>query len=144
MDALPVTRCDSVRLVPDRRRVITKPFLPREEIYPDGTSRMEIVLERIMAMPERDVVATFEVATQTFAGRQRHFDAVLERNFGPVAERFNHLELLSEQISRDRQRLIGAYFTHEYSIEAAALGNRASSCSWETADHRSRPTQAGS
>jgi predicted GH43/DUF377 family glycosyl hydrolase len=123
MDALPVTRCDSVRLAPDPRRVITRPFLPREEIYPDGTSRMAIVLERIMAMPERDVAATFEVAAQTFAGRHRHFDAVLERNFGTVAERFNHLELLSEDISRDRQRLIGAYFTHEFSIEAAALGN---------------------
>ena len=83
----------------------------------------QIVLERIVAMPERDVAETFEVAAQTFAGRHRHFDAVLERNFGTVAERFNHLELLSEDISRDRQRLIGAYFTHEYSIEAAALGN---------------------
>ena len=31
--------------------------------------------------------------------------------------------LLAAPLSLDRRRLIGAYFTHEYSIEAAALGN---------------------
>ena len=31
--------------------------------------------------------------------------------------------LLDDGLSRERRLLIGAYFTHEYSIEAAALGN---------------------
>jgi predicted GH43/DUF377 family glycosyl hydrolase len=123
MDAFPVTRCDSVRFTPDPRRVITKPFLPREEIYPDGTSRVQIVLERIAAMPERDVVETLRAARGLFGGRHRHLDVVLERNFGIVAERLDHLELHSDALSRERRLLIGAYFTHEYSIEAAALGN---------------------
>ena len=63
-----MTRCESVRLVPDPRRVITKPFLPREEIYADGSTRMQIVLQRIMCMPERDVTETLNCARALFAG----------------------------------------------------------------------------
>ncbi len=118
-----MTRCDSVRFVPDARRVITKPFLPREEIYPDGSSRMQVVLERIMAMPERQVTETLVEARNGFAGRHRDLDAVLDRHFQIVAERLDHLGMLAASLSLDRRRLIGAYFTHEYSIEAAALGN---------------------
>ena len=58
-----------------------------------------------------------------FAGRHRDLDAVLDRNHQIVAERLDHLELFATPLSIDRRRLIGAYFTHEYSIEAAALGN---------------------
>ncbi len=123
MNALRTTRCDSVRLAPDPRRVITKPFLPREEIYPNGSSRMQIVLERLMAMSEHEVTSTLAAAHDRFAGRHRDLDAVIDRNFGIVATRLDHLELLAAPLSLDRRRLIGAYFTHEYSIEAAALGN---------------------
>jgi predicted GH43/DUF377 family glycosyl hydrolase len=103
--------------------VITKPFLPRDEIYADGRSRVAIVLKRIMAMPEREVVETLAATLRSFTGRHRHLETVLERNFGIIAERFDHPELLTEAESKDRRLLIGAYFTHEYSIEAAALGN---------------------
>jgi predicted GH43/DUF377 family glycosyl hydrolase len=123
MDALRASRCDSVHLVPDPRRVINKPFLPREEIYPDGSSRMQIVLERILAMPEREVTDTFLAARDGFAGRHRALDAAIDRNFAVASARLDHLDLLTAPLSTDRRRLIGAYFTHEYSIEAAALGN---------------------
>lgn len=118
-----MTRSDSVRLVPDPRRVITKPFLPREEIYPDGSSRMQVVLERILAMPEPDVAESLATARLQFEHRHRDLDSILERNFGIVAARLGHADLLGVPLSVDRRRLIGAYFTHEYSIEAAALGN---------------------
>ena len=48
-------RCDSVMLAPDPRRVITKPFLPGEQTYAEGSSRLQVVLDRIMAMPEHEV-----------------------------------------------------------------------------------------
>jgi hypothetical protein len=123
MDALRMTRVDSVRLVPDPRRVITKPFLPGEEIYPDGSSRLQVVLERVMALSEREVADALALSRQTFAGRHRDLDAVLDRNHAIVLARLDHLELVGAPLSLDRRRLIGAYFTHEYSIEAAALGN---------------------
>ena len=123
MDPLMVTRRDSVRLVPDARRVIAKPFLPGEEIYPDGSSRLQVVLERIMAMSEEAVTETLNAARKDFVGRHRSLDAVLERHAGIVAARLDQVELVGAALSLDRLHLIGAYFTHEYSIEAAALGN---------------------
>ncbi len=118
-----MTRCDAVRFVPDARRVITKPFLPREELDADGSSRLRIVLERIMAMSEHEVTATLVAARDGFALRHRDLDAVIDRNFAIVATRLDDVELLVAPLSLERRRLIGAYFTHEYSIEAAALGN---------------------
>lgn len=126
MDALRMSRARSVHVVPDARRVIARPFLPREEIFPDGSSRMHMVLERILAMPESEVGATVAGARDQFSGRHRDLDAILEQNFELVAARLGHRELLASPgsvISTDRRRLIGAYFTHEYAIEAAALGN---------------------
>ena len=123
MDALRMTRRTSVRLVPDARRVITKPFLPGEEVHPNGSSRLQMILERIMAMPEEVVAETLNAARKDFVGRHRDLDAVLERNAAVVAARLDQVELVGAALSLDRLHLIGAYFTHEYSVEAAALGN---------------------
>lgn len=119
MNTIPVTRCRDVRLMPDPARVITKPFLPGAMHFPDGRSHLEVVLGRVLALPESDVVATLEAAARDFAGRHRDFEAVLETSFAIIADRFE----LPESLSASRQLLIGAYFTHEYSIEGAALGN---------------------
>jgi len=119
MSVLPVHRHDDLRLLPDPLRVITKPFMPGEETYPDGSSRIDLVLRRVMAMPETEVVATLGSAAAEFVGRHRDLDSALERNFAMVAGRLDDPAALSD----DRRRLIGAYFTNEYSIEGAALGN---------------------
>jgi hypothetical protein len=118
MSVLPVARHDDLRVLPDPHRVITNPFLPGEETVPDGASRIDVALRRIMAMPET-VVATLRSAVAEFVGRHRDLDGVLERSVALVAERLDDPSALSD----DRRRLIGAYFTHEYSIEGAALGN---------------------
>ncbi len=69
------------------------------------------------------VAETLDAARKDFVGRHRDLDAVLERNAGIVAARLDQVELVDAELSLDRLHLIGAYFTHEYSIEAAALGN---------------------
>ena len=56
---------------------------------------------------------------QDFSGRHRNFRAVLERNFGRIAEHVPKRITLSDE----QQLLLGAYFTAEYSVEAAALFN---------------------
>lgn len=121
MDALRMTRQDSVRLVPDERRVITKLFVPRDDAYLDGSSRLEVVIRRIMAMTDTEVADSLATTRHLFADRHRDFDAVLDRHHEVVATRF--AALFTRPITIERRRLIGAYFTHEYSIEAAALGN---------------------
>jgi len=126
METLGMTRCDSVRLTPDPRRVIAKSFVPREEVYADGSTHMDAVLLRLLAMSEQDVSKTLDGARHLFAGRHRDLDAVFDRSFGVVV---THLDGIGASgtspiaLTGDRRQLIGAYFTHEYSIEAAALGN---------------------
>ncbi len=126
MEPLRMTRCPSVRLAPDPRRVITKPFVPREETYADGSTRMETLLVRIMAMSDDAVAETLGSARTLFAGRHRDLDAVLERGFLVVAPHLDRLlatGAIQQMPAGERRELIGAYFTHEYSIEAAAIGN---------------------
>jgi predicted GH43/DUF377 family glycosyl hydrolase len=121
-----MSRWPTTRLTPDPRRVITKPFLPREEVYPDGSTRVQAVLSRIMAMSDSDVATTLGTARTLFADRHRDLDAVFERAFGAVEPSLVSLggASASEGTATDeRRQLIGAYFTHEYSIESAALGN---------------------
>ncbi len=119
MGAVPVRRHQDVRWLPDARRVITKPFLPGEEVFPDGRSRIEVVVRRILAMAEGQVATTLRQTLEGFEYRHRDLDAMLLANLALVADRVE----LPEKMSEARKRLIGAYFTHEYSIEAAALGN---------------------
>ena len=118
-----MTRSAAVHLVPDPRRVITKPFLPRGVVGPSGASRVQIVVERVLAMSERTVRETLRDAEREAAGRHRDVDAILDRRFETVASLLEPLDLSTPALSPARRRLIGTYFTSEYSIESAALGN---------------------
>jgi predicted GH43/DUF377 family glycosyl hydrolase len=119
MSALPVTRCAGVRIVPDARRVIVKPFMPGDEALFEGRSRIEVVVERIMAMDEAAVGEALQGVRADFGGRHRDLEAVLWSHFEMVSERVT----MEDALSSERKLLVGAYFSHEYSIEGAALGN---------------------
>jgi predicted GH43/DUF377 family glycosyl hydrolase len=110
---IPVTRTDVV-LRPDCRRVIVRPFLPDEQVFPDGG-----LLDRILRLPEDEVVSTLAIAYAKFGDRHLDLEAVLESHFQFVARETDELP----KLSRDRRLLIGAYYTGEFSIEAAALTN---------------------
>lgn len=123
MEPLRMTRSPAVRLTPDPRRVIAKPFVPREDTYADGSTRLQTLLRRIMAMPDDDVDETLGGARALFVDRHRDLDAVFERHFAVVAPHLAEPGAIPNLPTGARRELIGAYFTHEYSIEAAALGN---------------------
>ena len=108
-----VDRSD-IELRPDWRRVVVRPFLPDEQIFPDGG-----LLDRILAMPEEEVATTLALAYAEFEGRHPDLDGILESNFEFVANEAATLP----NLSRERRLLIGAYYTREFSIEAAALTN---------------------
>jgi len=107
------------KLLPDARRVLCKPYLPDEELLLPGPSRASLLMERILAIPEAEVAALLAAIVRDFAPRHRAFDALLDRHFEMVA----HNIAPDSKLSHERRRLIGAYFTHEYSVEAAALFN---------------------
>jgi predicted GH43/DUF377 family glycosyl hydrolase len=112
-------RKSDVRFLPDSRRVITKPFSPGGDIDADGRSRAQRIVARVQTMPESVVVSTLAGAQRRYGARHVDLSSVLETNFAAVA---HHVERRDE-LSAERRMLIGAYFTHEYSIEAAALTN---------------------
>jgi len=102
----------------DPRRVIAKPYLPGEEITPDTATRADLLMERILALPEPDVVDMLERTLAAFQNRHDRFEELLERHYALVAHRVG-----DRAVSRARRLLIGAYFTNEYSIEGASLFN---------------------
>jgi predicted GH43/DUF377 family glycosyl hydrolase len=115
---VPVTKT-SVRFVPDPSRTIAKRFVPGGEVAGSGRSRVASMLSRILAMSEPEVVATLKTTQARFEGRHADLRSVLEAGFAEVSR---YVERAGE-LSADRRLLIGAYFTQEYSIEAAALSN---------------------
>jgi predicted GH43/DUF377 family glycosyl hydrolase len=107
------------KVLPDPRRVVIKPYLPGEEILVTGASRVERVLDRVMAIDEAEVSDILAEVMKAFASRHKRFDDILEESFERVARYLP----ANCQPSPTRRLLIGAYFIHEYSIEAAALFN---------------------
>ena len=119
MRRVPVTRTTQ-RILPDPRRVIVKPHLPGEETYTlDGKSRVKAILERVLAIPNPQVASVLEEVLSGFAPRHRDFERVLQNHFHLV----DHHLGPSVRLSEEQRLLIGAYFSHEYSIEGAALFN---------------------
>jgi predicted GH43/DUF377 family glycosyl hydrolase len=107
------------RLLPDARRVLAKPYLPGEETILPGQSRAHLLMTRILAIPEAQVSALASEILLRFEARHHGFAQVLERHFDLVS----HHVPATMKLSLERRQVIGAYFTHEYSIEAAALFN---------------------
>jgi predicted GH43/DUF377 family glycosyl hydrolase len=94
-------------------RVITRPHLP------DGEERIRNVVNRVLSLDENQVRKVLETILHDFSHRHRYFRETLEQNFNRVAGQVPDAGKLSQQ----RLLLIGAYFTAEYSVEAAALFN---------------------
>ena len=107
-----------LRLRPDPRRVVTKLFVPGDDVPEYGT-RSAAVIERVMAMDETTVAAVLAETVDWFGDRHNRLIDTFEDHFTSVSHRLAH----SAQPSDARRQLIGAYFTHEYSVEGAALFN---------------------
>jgi predicted GH43/DUF377 family glycosyl hydrolase len=94
-------------------RVITRPHIPGDE------ARIKRLIERVAKLSDEDAQHLLEAVMQDFSGRHRNFRGVLERNFARIAEHVPQQLSLSD----GHQLLLGAYYTAEYSVEAAALFN---------------------
>ncbi|MGA9779412.1 MAG: glycoside hydrolase family 130 protein [Limisphaerales bacterium] len=100
-------------LVPDRARVLMRPF------YPSTDNIARRIVARVMALPDEKVTCLLSQVLGEFADRHERVEQLFRKRFEQV-----NLYLESDkQLSPERQALIGAYFTHEYSPESAALFN---------------------
>ncbi|MBN2505340.1 MAG: glycoside hydrolase family 130 protein [Verrucomicrobia bacterium] len=112
MNAAAVQRTNVV-LHPDRRRVLLRPFLLPNE------PRARTICAQVMAIPERDVHALWAQVQAEFGKRHARIREFLRRRF----EQARPCLRTDGKLSEERELLLGAYFSHEYSLEAAALFN---------------------
>ena len=98
---------------PDPSRVIVRRFVPGDE------GRVRSIIDRIMGLSEREVDELTDQLRDSFQGRHRHGAAAVADNFDAVQQYVAD----PSAVSLRRKLLIGAYFTMEYAIEAAALFN---------------------
>src|SRR6266852_4194650 len=100
-------------LRPDQSRVLLRPFSPED---PQRAGR---IIARIMSLPENRVGPLLDEVSAEFSQRHQQIHKSFQERFEQVRD----LLLTDEEISEERELLLGAYFTHEYSLEAAALFN---------------------
>ncbi len=103
----------SIILTPDRTHVLARRF----RLVSDQRSGK--IFARVMTLPEDEVHALLAAVRLEFADRQLRIDEFFLRGFDEVSRYLPNGQWLSEE----RKLLLGAYFTHEYSLEAAALFN---------------------
>ena len=107
------------RLRPDASRTLCRLFVPGQETLIRGESRVMAVIDRVLDLNEEQVGATLARTLARFSGQHRDLAGTLEHNFQLVAHRLGS----NIRVGRVRRQLIGAYFTQEYALEAAALFN---------------------
>jgi len=109
-----------VTLRPDARRVLIRPFRP--SMGPNGqvdVPRVLKIMTRVLALTEAEAQRQWDVINADFAGRHLELNSYFLRRFDDVSPYLPTDAALTEV----RRLLIGSYFTHEYSLEAAALFN---------------------
>lgn len=102
----------------DPTRVIAALFVPGRL---EADDRLHVVdaVTHILGLDEDEVSAGLAEIMDRFAGRHRSLRLTFDHHAERVSDRIPADRVLSE----DRRMLLGAAFTHEYSIEAAAVCN---------------------
>ncbi len=98
------------RLKGNSKRVIFLPFVMDED-------RTKKIINRVAGLPDSVAESLLAEVVRDFVNRHSDLDGKLLRNFKKIEY------LVNEQITPVKKYLIGAYFSKEYSVEAAALFN---------------------
>jgi len=116
-------------LRPDAARVLLRPFFPaRASQTPNelqtlnelDMGRITRVTGRVLAMSQESVESELTELMQEFSSRHAGLQAIFTDRFMEVCQRLPTAPTMPEEA---RRLLIGAYFSHEYSFETAALFN---------------------
>jgi predicted GH43/DUF377 family glycosyl hydrolase len=105
-------------LAPDPRRVIVKLFVPGEDAALVRT-RASALIERIADLDDDETSRLLHQTLQGFGGRHHDLEATFRHHYDLIRHRVTR----SSDLSPTARLLVGAYFSHEYAVEAAALCN---------------------
>jgi predicted GH43/DUF377 family glycosyl hydrolase len=112
-----ITRHD-ITMAPDDRRVVIKLFVPGEDAQL-AQNRTSSLIERILQLDDDEIARLLDDVLARFSDRHHDVLAVFQHHYDLVSHRVpDEIEL-----SPAARTLIGAYFSHEFSVEAAALCN---------------------
>ncbi len=111
------TRLDLV-MEPDDRRVVIKLFVPGEDAQLVH-NRASGLIERILRMADDEIARLLDDVLARFAGRHHDLLGVFQHHYDLVSHRVP----AGQELSPTARSLIGAYFSHEFAVEAAALCN---------------------
>jgi predicted GH43/DUF377 family glycosyl hydrolase len=102
--------------------VVLRPFKPAtepRELSPTDSRRANHVVDRVLALDPQAASHQLAEVLNSFEGRHRNLLASLDSRVSDM----NDVFISHAPFSRTQAQLIGAYFLHEYSFEAAALFN---------------------
>lgn len=110
-----------LHLAPDATRTVIRPFDPHypDAFAQDGPSRAERIVDAVLAMDTAALAAEQRRRIAPFRTRHRDLDVMLRRRFDEICQQVP----AAEQAGDQARLVIGAYFSEEYSFEAAALFN---------------------
>jgi predicted GH43/DUF377 family glycosyl hydrolase len=100
-------------LTPDRSRVLMRPF------YPSTDDIARRIVARILALSDEEVARLLSQVLGEFADRHENVVQIFRNRFLQVRRYLGD----AREFPPERQALIGAHFTHEYSPASAALFN---------------------
>ncbi len=109
-------------LRPDPTRVVVRPFKPATEprdLNPTDKNRANHIVDRVLALDADMVKSQLTDVLENFQGRHRNLLKVFETRADEMEDAFD----IHTQFTQMQRQLVGAYFMHEYSFEAAALFN---------------------
>jgi predicted GH43/DUF377 family glycosyl hydrolase len=112
-----VSRVD-LTMTPDDQRVVIKLFVPGEDAQL-AQNRASSLIERILQLDEPEITRLLDDVLARFAGRHHDICSVFQHHYDLVSHRVP----AGIELSPAARALIGAYFSHEFSVEAAALCN---------------------
>ena len=115
----PLARRTSHHLRPDPSRVLSMMFVAGYDDFGSKQSRTSMVINRVLALSDDEVKETLREVLDRFSHRHPEFHLSLDNHAHRVANRIKP----DVHISDERWRLIGAFFTHEFSVEGASLSN---------------------
>lgn len=104
------------KVTPDPRRVIARFFFMGEE-------RAISLIQKVMELSKEQVFAEVSPLLQDFSKRHRNITKKLLKHCDRVKPYIEKAGFPTTGIDEFTRLLIGAYFTHEYSIESAAFFN---------------------
>jgi predicted GH43/DUF377 family glycosyl hydrolase len=109
-------------LRPDPARVVVRPFKPATEprdLNPTDKTRANHIVDRVLTLDPEMAANQLADVLENFQGRHRN----LLQTFEARADEMESAFADHPTFTKIQRQLVGAYFLHEYSFEAAALFN---------------------